>query len=266
MENKTLVDYIRIVGAYVMGLIAVAIGILPFVRETLGIDPTLALLTVVGVLLTYLVGRTERNITELVGLRAAVRAHSDVEVFHSVQQWAARLLDESRHSDSVRTQMFSNPPKDASDPMAEYFKHIHACVLQRRLPFQRLATLCDPRKVAWLFDVLYELKDAPSFSLGVIDIDHRKFPLNSFQICQRGEEFATFVFSSNVISPGVHTCLIRDRNFGRVAEQTFERFWDASVKLKLGEYFDVDRIAAIAAQFKLLDSPAYVRLRNAIET
>jgi hypothetical protein len=263
MKHLTLIDHARLWVGYVTAAVAFAFGVWYLVRFSVlylsgtgaTFDANFVIITVLAVLLGYVLSRSERIVSDLHELKATP-ARVRVEVFDSVPDWAERLLDESRRSQRVRTQMFSSPPRRGS-PLDTYFQQMHECVRRRHLTFQRLATLSDAPKARWLLRVLSEMRDVPSFSLGVIDIDHRQFQLNSLQICEQRDEIKTFFFSSNVTSPGRHTCLIHDVGFGRIADATFESLWTPSTKLKLNDQLFHREIEGLARRFDLIDSPEY---------
>jgi hypothetical protein len=153
--------------------------------------------------------------------------------------------------------------------MDDYFSRIHREIREKNLPFRRMASTGSAEKVCWLFALLTEMHATDSFSLGVIDVDHTKVPLNAFQICRRSDgNFAVFIFSSNIFEPGTHTCLITDRAFGDFAQRTYNKFWDSAstIKLKDGPRIHWDRIRELAEHYGVARSKEYAGLMRLAES
>ncbi len=265
---RTRLDNIRKATGYVIPTVCIAISVLPLVRliKPLTLPQYFSLLiALVSVTFLYAVARLEKAADDSASMKAAMGLGTPpIKVFHSIRDWASNLLEESRVSVAVCTEMFSDGPSALDEHMTAYFRDIHREIRQRRIVFKRLATTGSKdrsegkEKVRWLLSSLVEMADVATFSLAIIDIDHKQYPLNAFQVCRRANgEYAVFVFSSNVIDPGEHTCMIRDMRFGEVTQKTFDQFWMNSTILKLGNSFNFENINALATKFNLLDSPEY---------
>lgn len=265
MRRRTPTDVLRSISTFAAvaaAFVVAGISLLgrPFRLETsvmLGV-----ILAILGALLLYVFGRAERLAEDVTGIRQSLAgAWTNVEVFNSRDEWASRLRSESLRSLEVSTQMFSDAK--LGHDMDDYFSRIHREIRTRNLPFRRMATTGSGEKVRWLLELLAEMHSADSFSLGVIDVDHTKVPLNAFQICRRSDgNFAVFVFSSNIFEPGTHTCLITDREFGKFAQRTYDKFWDSAstIKLKDGPRIYWDRIRELATRYGVEQSGEYVAL------
>lgn len=266
-------DRIRKWSGYTVVVICAGVAGLSYIRPLQSLDPTkyFSLITaLISALLLYVVNRLEKAAEETDLLKEKLGlVNPPVQVFHSIQEWANNLLKESRISASVYTQMFSDDPSVLGHHMKEYFDVMHREIRERAIDFKRLATTGNgtdgKNKVRWLLASLIEMADADTFSLAVVEIDHNVFPLNAFQVCRQGAEFAVFVFSSNIINPGGHTCMIRDKSFGAVAQKTFEQFWNRSLELKFGPKFYESNITKLAGKFDLLESKEYTGLMAAIQ-
>ena len=265
MRKRTAVDALRIVSTTVAITAAFALAAVSFLGRAFELDTGIvlgAILAVLGSLLLYVFGRAEKLADDVTSIRESVtRSSASVEVFNSRDEWAGRLRSESLRSVEVSTQMFSDV-KLGRD-MDDYFSRIHREIRAKKLPFRRMASTGSVEKVRWLFALLAEMHSADSFSLGVIDVDHTKVPLNAFQICRRNDgNYSVFVFSSNIFEPGTHTCLITDRAFGEFAQRTYDRFWDSAstIKLKDGPRLHWDRIRALAESYGATTTDEYVAL------
>ncbi len=271
MVKRTPTDALRVVSTVVAITAAFVFAGISFFGKALQLDATIllgAILTLLGSLLLYVFGRAEKLTDDVTGIRQSIAGTwTDVEVFNTRDEWANRLTTESLRSVEVSTQMFSDARLGRD--MDTYFTRIHREVREKNLPFRRMATTGSTEKVRWLFDLLVEMRSADSFSLGVIDVDHTKVPLNAFQICRRSDgNFAVFIFSSNIFEPGTHTCMITDRAFGDFAQRTYNRFWDSpsTIKLKEGPRIYWDRIRDLAERYSATDSREYAELMRIAES
>jgi hypothetical protein len=271
MPKRTPIDALRVISTVVAIAAAFVFAGISFLGKIVHLDTSIvlgAILAVLGSLLLYVFGRSEKLADELAGIRQSIAGNwTDVEVFNSRDEWASRLRTESLRSVEVSTQMFSDVRLGRD--MDDYFSRIHREVRQKNLPFRRMASTGSAEKVRWLFALLSEMHEADSFSLGVIDVDHAKVPLNAFQICRRNDgNFAVFVFSSNIFEPGTHTCLITDRAFGEFAQRTYDRFWDSgsTIRLKDGPKIHWDAIGELAERYGAKTSHEYAELMRLAES
>jgi hypothetical protein len=271
MPKRTATDALRVISTVVAITAAFVMAGLSFFGKALQLDTSVllgAILAVLGSLLLYVFGRAEKLTDEMMSVRHSLAGTAThVEVFNSRDEWASRLRSESMHSVEVSTQMFSDP-KLGRD-MDDYFSRIHRQVREKHIPFRRMASTGSAEKVRWLFELLAEMHATDTFSLGVIDVDHTKVPMNAFQICRRNDgNYSVFVFSSHIFEPGTHTCLISDRTFGEFAQRTYNRFWDSAstIKLKDGPRMHWDRIRELAERYDAAQSQEYTELLRLAES
>lgn len=265
MRRRTPTDALRTISTVVAVTAAFVIAAISFFGRALQLDTNIllgAILAVLGSLLLYVFGRAEKLTDDVTSIRQSIAGTwTYVEVFNTRDEWASRLRTESLRSVEVSTQMFSDVRLGRD--MDDYFSRIHEEIRKTNLPFRRMATTGSLEKVRWLFDLLTEMASADSFSLGIIDVDHTRVPLNAFQICRRSDgNYAVFVFSSNIFEPGTHTCLITDRAFGEFAQRTYSKFWDSpsTIKLKDGPRIHWDRIRELAERYGARESREYSEL------
>lgn len=265
MSKRTPTDVLRVISTMAAIAAAFVIAGISFFGKAYPLDPSIVLgtiLAVLGALLLYVFGRTEKLTDEVMGLRQSIAGNfTEVEVFNTRDEWASRLRSESLRSVEVSTQMFSDVRLGRD--MDDYFSRIHREIREKNLPFRRMASTGSAEKVRWLLDLLAQMHSADSFSLGIIDVDHTKVPLSAFQICRRNDgNYSVFIFSSNIFEPGTHTCLITDRAFGDFAQRTYNRFWDSAstIKLKDGPRMHWDRIRELADRYGATESKEFTNL------
>lgn len=216
-------------------------------------------LTISAAILGYMIRHSESVDKRLEQLASRAAA---VEVYRSIDEWAARITAITPQSHRVSTQMFSDAPQRVARSYEKYFKETHRALKDGKIrSFRRIASTGNATKVRWLLATLADLSSVEGFSLAVADIAHDSTPLTALHVCETPAAVYTFVFSTVPASGVMNAFMVENRDVGASVCQTYDVLWERARKLKEGNRIHFDAVAELAAAYDLTDSPEYARVR-----
>ena len=218
------------------------------------------LLLVVAAHMTYVYTRMEFMGGRLKELERSLGPHV-MEVFRTRDELFTRMIEVTVGSQSVSTQMFSDPPGEIGGLMEVYFRKVGAYTRKnQRTVFRRIATLGDSTKSCWLLEVLAEMYGAQNFSLAYIDLDHRVIPLLCLHLVEREGQIYSFLFHTIPPTGSICAFLVRSNDVGRVLLDYYNGLWERAPKLMEGKQINLAAIQEIADRCGFKGSPAYDKI------
>lgn len=216
-------------------------------------------LMISAAILGYMIRHTESLDKKLEQLYSRAAA---VEVFRSIDEFAARLTAITPQSHRVSTQMFSDAPQNVARSYDKYFKETHRALKDGKIrSFRRIASTGNAAKVRWLLGILADLSSVEGFSLAIADAAHDATPMTALHVCETPAAVYTFVFSTVPASGVMNAFMVESRDVGTSVRQTYDVLWERARKLKEGNRIHFDAVAELAAAYDLTDSPEYGRVR-----
>jgi hypothetical protein len=189
----------------------------------------------------------------------------DILTYDSRDKWLQEMAGCATSGGAISTQHFSDPPEMVGGKSKEYFAQVHRYVKKHpKTTYRRICSVGAEdggrQKAIWIFETVLSLISADNFSLAVVNLDHKRYLLNCYEICRTGNHYRVFVFTSPPSHGEVKAFLIQDDKAGHAAQGAFDALWDASPKLKNGHNIDWNLLRELAERFKLQDDPSYLKL------